>query len=228
MQSVFAKQSLVKCRVPHHHRGKNRVVQLLVSLQWTPVALLQYDINRTTPGKRLCLGKMLNIQFFNPQPRNPLLIAQFVVLSFFIEDSAIWFLSCPFALELYYSLHSFCIFWSVFFFVCTFTNCLSLFSLPLCVMLSWKNKQKKNLPEKQFYSMNIKPRLEDPINLFHYLQHLSFFFYDHCVRAYLCVCVCVCVFLLQATHKKMCILVLLKMFRCTWCVFVCVSAKTFN
>lgn len=39
-----------------------------------------------------------------------------------------------------------------------------------------KNKLKKNLPEKQFYSMNIKPRLEDPINLFHYLQHLSVFF----------------------------------------------------
>ena len=49
------------------------------------------------------------------------------------------------------------------------------------------------LPEKQFYSMNIKPLLEDSINLFNYLQLLRLL-YDHCVRACVCVCVCgVCV-----------------------------------
>lgn len=102
-------------------------------------------------------------------------MSRFLML-FFKEDSAIRFLSCPFALELYYSLHSFCIFfWSVFFFVCTFTHCLFLFFFFSIVFYApLKNKQKK-LPEKQFYSMNIKPRLEDPINLFHYLQHLSVF-----------------------------------------------------
>ena len=39
--------------------------------------------------------------------------------------------------------------------------------------------------------MNIKPLLEDSINLFHYLQLLCLL-YDHCVRACVCVCVCVC------------------------------------
>lgn len=132
------------------------------------MALLHYDVNRTTPGKRLFLGKMLSIQFFNPRPRNPLLTSRFVVMSFFTEDSATRFLSCPFTLELYYSLHSFCIFWSVFFF------CLHFHTLPLFVFLfhyvlcSVGKTNNQKLPEKQFYSMNIKPRLEDPINLFHY------------------------------------------------------------
>lgn len=115
----------------------------LISWQWTPMALLHYDVNRTTPGKQLFLGKMLSIQFFNSQPRNPLMTSRFF-MSFFTEDSAIRFLSCPFTLELYYSLHSFCIFWSVFFFLSALSHIASLcFSFPLCFMLCWKNKQTK-------------------------------------------------------------------------------------
>lgn len=93
---------------------------------------------------------MLSVHLFNLRPRSPLLISRFVVMSFFIEDSAIRFLSCPFTLELYYSLHSFCIFWSVFFF------CLHFHTLPLFVFLfhyvlcsvGKTNKQKKKPPRK--------------------------------------------------------------------------------
>ena len=73
-------------------------------------------------------GKNVEHPVFNPQPRNSLLISQFVVMSFFIEDSVIRFLSGVFPLELYYSLHSFVFLGACFiFFVCTFTHCLSLF-----------------------------------------------------------------------------------------------------
>lgn len=177
MQAVFAKQSLVSVVFHITTEAKPCRSVPLIGWQWTPMALLHYDVNRTTPGKRLFLGKMLSIQFFNSRPRNPLLTSRFVVMSFFTEDSAIRFLSCPFTLELYYSLHSFCIFWSVFFFfVCTFTHCLSLFFFFIMFYALLEKTNKQKLPEKQFYSMNIKPRLEDPINLFHYLQHLSVFF----------------------------------------------------
>lgn len=45
------------------------------------------------------------------------------------------------------------------------------------------------LPEKQFYSMNIKSRLEDSINLFHYLENVCVF-YEHFVKARVCLCAC--------------------------------------
>lgn len=89
-------------------------------------------------------------------------------------------------------------------------------------MLRWK----KNLPEKQFYSMNIKPRLEDPINLFHYLQHLSVFFLWSLCQS---VCVCVRIFLLQATNAKKRILVLLKTItEASLTRYGCVSANILN
>lgn len=121
----------------------------------------------------------------------------------------------------------FVFFGACFFFVCTFTNCLSLFSLPLCFMFSWKNKQTKNLPEKQFYSMNIKPRLEDPINLFHYLQHLSFsFFFLWSLCQGIRVCLHVCVFFYYRPPIRKC--ASWYCWRCsdvlgTVCVCVCIS-----
>lgn len=91
-----------------------------------------------------------------------------------------------FAIKLYYSLHSFCNFERFLFCLSALSHIASLFCFcffsPLCFC-------SVKLPEKQFYSMNIKPLLEDSINLFQYLQHLCLF-YEHCVRA--CVCVFVC------------------------------------
>lgn len=132
---------------------------------------------------------------------------------FFIEDSAIRFLSCPFALELYYSLHSFCILWRVFFFFCLHFHTLPLFVFVFhYVVCSFGKTNKQKTPRKAVLFHEYQASTGRS-NKFVSLLAASVFFYDHCVKA--CVCVCVRVFLLQATHKKMCILVLLKMFRRT-------------
>lgn len=84
----------------------------------------------------------------------------------------------------FYSLHSFCIFGYVLF-VCTFTCCPGF----LFCFFSFFCFCSVKLPEKQFYSMNIKSRLEDSINLFHYLQYVCVF-YEQFVRAWVCLCAC--------------------------------------
>lgn len=94
-----------------------------------------------------------------------------------------------FAIKMLYSLHSFCIFEHVFcFFVCTFVF---VFSPSLFLFFSFFCSVK--LPEKQFYSMNIKSLLEDSINLFHYLQHVCVF-YEHCQGVCVCVSLWACPF----------------------------------
>lgn len=131
--------------------------------------------------------------FFNPRPRNPLPISRFVVMSFFYRrlcHSILELSFCSRTVLLFtfflYFVARVCFF---FFFVCTFTHCLSLFLFSIMLYALLEKQTNKKLPEKQFYSMNIKPRLEDPINLFHYLQHLCFFMITASRRA--CVFACV-------------------------------------
>lgn len=79
-------------------------------------------------------------------------------------------LNCITLYILFVFLNMFCVL-----FVCTFTHCLfvffDFFFPPMCFC-------SVKLPEKQFYSMNIKPLLEDSINLFHYLRHLCLFYHQ--------------------------------------------------
>lgn len=132
VQSVFAKQSLVSVAFHVTAEAKPRRSRPLINSK------LRHQLNHT--WKTTVLGKKIRSAsgFLICDPRNPLLMSRFVMF-FFIEDSAIRFSSCPFALELYYSLHSFCIFLervNFFFFFCLHFHTLPVFfSFPLCFML---------------------------------------------------------------------------------------------
>lgn len=136
MRSIFLQAEFGQCRVPHHHRGK--------SVAFSSSHQFAVDVNKTSPGKLLfwkkCWASVFLFLVFNWPARNPLPTSWFV-MSFLIEDSAIWFSSCPFALKTYYSLHSFCIFWSVFNFFFFFALS-HIASFPLCFMLCWKKTNK--------------------------------------------------------------------------------------
>lgn len=117
----------------------------------------------------------------------------FYKMQIFLPFNSFMLWAILFAIKLYYSLHSFCIFWTFLFCLSALSHVASLFCFFVFLLCGFCSVK---LPEKQFYSMNIKPLLEDSINLFHYLQLLRLL-YDHCVRACVCVCVwrlCVCLF----------------------------------
>lgn len=75
-------------------------------------------------------------------------------------------------------------FWTRFLLCLSALSYIASSSFFVCVFALYK------LPEKQLYSMNIKPLLEDSINLFHYLQHLWLF------SEWSGVCVCLSVSLI--------------------------------
>lgn len=148
------------------------------------------------------------------------------VMFFFIEDSAIRFSSCPFALELYYSLHSFCIFLervNFFFFFCLHFHTLPVFFFfSIMFYAPLKNKQKKKPPRKAVLFHEYQASTGRSNKFVSLLAASVCFFYDHCIR----VCVFACAsfyYRLPILRKR--ILVLLKTSRSiTRSVRLCISS----
>lgn len=101
-------------------------------------------------------------------------------------DFFFFLIQCHFAIHLFYAL-------SILFAVLLFTFFLYFFEHVLCCLSALSHIASLfcfsfspslcfclvKLPEKQFYSMNIKPLLDDSINFFQYFQYVCLFYEEH-------------------------------------------------